>query len=183
MRKINALITPLIMVLFLVHMIWGGLELAGMTKGGSSLFMALSHLMLALIAVHAVISISLTVDTIRISRRSGISYGKRNRLFWIRRISGFALMLFVAAHVLLFIGTTESGAYRLNLFAAGQLASQILMVLSLLVHFACNITPLRIALGIEDRKKFRTDVLLVLSVLLLLAGAAFVIYYIRWSII
>ena len=77
MRKINALITPLIMVLFLVHMIRGGLELAGMTKGGSSLFMALSHLMLALIAVHAVISISLTVDTIRISRRKSWTPGKQ----------------------------------------------------------------------------------------------------------
>ncbi len=183
MRKINALITPLIMVLFLVHMIWGGLELAGMTKGGSALYTALSHLMLVMITVHAVISISMTIDTVRISRRSGVSYPKLNRLFWIRRISGFALMLFVAAHVLLFMGTSENGAYRLNLFAAGQLATQILMVVSLLVHLACNITPLRIALGLEDRKNLRTDVVLVLSVLLLLAGAAFVIYYIRWSVI
>ena len=30
MRKANAMMTALIMVLFLVHMIWGSLELAGM---------------------------------------------------------------------------------------------------------------------------------------------------------
>lgn len=183
MRKINALITPLIMVLFLVHMIWGGLELAGMTKGGNTLFSFFSYLMITLIAVHAVISISMTIDTIRISRRSGASYMKLNRLFWIRRISGFALMLFAAAHVLIFTGSRESGAYRLNLFAAGQLTTQILMVLSLLMHLACNITPLRIALGLQDRKKLRIDLLLVLSILLLLAGAAFVVYYIRWNVI
>ena len=57
------------------------------------------------------------------------------------------------------------------------------MVLSLLVHLACNITPLRIALGLQDRKKLRIDLLLVLSILLLLAGAAFVVYYIRWNVI
>lgn len=183
MRKANAIVTVLMMVLFLIHMIWGGLELAGMTRGGSSLFSALSHMMLLLTAVHIGIGIITTVQTDRALRQSGVSYFRQNRLFWIRRISGSALLLFMVSHVLIFSGTEESGAYRLSLFAGAQLLTQILMVLSLMVHLLCNITPLRIALGIEDRHRFRTDVLLVLAILLLLAGAAFVIYYIRWSVI
>ena len=183
MRKINAVITPIILVLFLVHMIWGGLELAGMTKGGNALFSVLSRLLLALVCVHVLVSVWLTVRTLRTVRRSGASYTKENRLFWIRRGSGLALMLLLAAHVLLMSGTTRSGAYRLNLFAGSQLAVQILMVLALLVHLACNITPLRIALGLEDPRKLRIDLLLVLTVLLLLAGAAFVIYFIRWQMV
>ena len=183
MRKANAIITALIMILFLIHLIWGGLELAGMLKGGSTLFTALSHTMMLLIAFHMVIGVILTAKTIFSCRRAGVSYLKQNRLFWIRRVSGFALMLFILCHVLIFMGTEESGSYRLQLFGPGQLLSQLLMVAALLVHLLCNITPLRIALGIGDRHRFRTDVLLVLAVLLLLSGAAFVAYFIRWMVI
>lgn len=183
MRKANAIVTVLIMVLFLIHMIWGGMELAGMIRGGSALFKVLSHTMILLIMIHIGIGIVTTVQTIRACRQSGVSYFRQNRLFWIRRISGFALMLFMICHIVIFTGTQESGTYRLSLFAGVQLATQILMVVCLLVHLLCNITPLRIALGIEDRHRFRTDVLLVLAILLLLAGIAFVVYYIRWKVI
>ncbi len=183
MRRANAVVTALIMVLFLIHMIWGGMELAGMVKGGSTLFSVLSRVMLLLMAVHFLIAVLLTAQTVRACRMSGVFYLKQNRLFWIRRISGFALMLFILCHVLIFMGTDENGVYRLSLFAGAQLLTQILMVVSLLVHLLCNITPLRIALGIEDRHRIRTDVMLVLSCLLFLAGAAFVIYFIRWRVI
>lgn len=183
MRKANAIVTVLIMVLFLIHLIWGGLELAGMTKGGSSLFTALSHTMILFIVIHIGIGVITTAQTIRSVRRAGVSYFRQNRLFWIRRISGFALMLFMICHVVIFAGTQESGSYRLSLFGGAQLLTQILMVVCLMLHLLCNITPLRIALGIEDRHRFRTDVLLVLAVLLLLAGAAFAVYFIRWRVI
>ena len=54
MRKINAALTAAILVLFVIHMIWGGLELTGMTKGGNSLFSALSFLLIVLILAHTV---------------------------------------------------------------------------------------------------------------------------------
>ena len=181
MRKVNAVVTALIMVLFTVHMVRGILVLTGMTAGGGAIYTALTHLLLTLIAVHVVLSVSLTVKTLFTSRRAGVLYLKPNRLFWIRRISGFALMLFLISHILIFRGTTASGAYRLNLFGGAQLATQLLLAASLLVHLIGNISPLRIALGIEDRRAFRTDLLLVLAILLFLAGAAFVVYYIRWS--
>lgn len=182
MRKVNAMMTVLIMVLFMVHMIRGILVLAGMVSGGGTFYTALTHTLLTLIAVHAAISVFLTAKTLFLSRRAGASYAKPNRLFWIRRISGLALMLFLICHIQIFRGTTASGAYRLNLFGATQLATQLLLAASLLVHLIGNISPLRIALGLEDRHGLRTDLLLVLSVLLFLAGAAFVVYFIRWSV-
>lgn len=182
MRKVNAVVTVLIMALFLVHMIRGIFVLTGMVSGGGTFYTALTHTLLTLIAVHVVIGVTLTIKTLLICRKAGVSYMKPNRLFWIRRISGFALMLFLISHVLIFSGTTASGAYRLNLFGGAQLAAQILLVASLLVHLIGNIQPLRIALGIGDRHALRTDLLLVLAILLLLAGAAFVVYFIRWSV-
>lgn len=180
MRQINAVTAALSMLLFVIHLIWGGLELAGFVKGGNLVFKVISYLMVVLIALHTIIGIKLTMDTIKASRRSGASYIKANRLFWIRRISGLSLLIFILLHVFTFMGKNAGGVYLLNVFDAFQLAVQILMVISLLIHLLSNITPLRIALGIEDSAGVRVDIMLVLTVLLLLGGLAFIIYYLRW---
>ncbi len=182
MRRLNAILTVMIMIFFVIHMIWGGLILTGMTSGGSAVFTGITHLLMLTAALHMMISILLTVQTVRACIRSGVSYPGWNRLFWVRRISGFSLILFMALHAMIFEGDVENGAYRLNLFGGVQLAVNLLMVLSLLIHLSCNIGPLRISLGLENRKNVRLDILLILSVLLLLAGIAFVVYYIRWSV-
>lgn len=183
MRRLNAILTPMIMIFFVIHMIMGALVLAGMADGGSAGFLWVTRMLLVTACMHMVISVILTVQTVRAGIKSGVSYIRLNRLFWIRRISGFALILFLPLHAVFFHGNVRDGAYRLNLFDGVQLCVSLLMVVSLLVHLSCNIRPLRIALGIEDRRKICMDVLLVISVLLLLAGAAFVVYYIRWRTI
>ncbi len=180
MRKFNALLTTAIMMLFLYHMIYGGLILSGMVPGGSPIFRVTAYLMLFLIVVHIVIGIKLTIDTLIAEKKSKVSYRKYNRLFWVRRISGFSIMLFMALHVFIFTGTNSEGQYILREFGWLPLLSQLLMVLSLLIHLASNITPLRIALGISDKKNIRTDVLWVISILLILSAIAFIIYFFRW---
>ncbi len=181
MRKLNSIAAILVMILFVIHMVAGGMTLAGMINGGNLILSNLTRLLRYAISVHMILSLILTVQTVYAMRKSGVSYGKANRLFWIRRISGFALMFFIIIHVRLFAGHMNGPAYRLNLFGGPQLISQILMVITLMVHLICNISPLRIALGITDRKNFRTDIMLVLSILLLLAGIAFLMYFIRWG--
>ena len=165
MRLVNAVVTTIIMMLFFIHMIWGGLELAGVISGGSKLFLILSCLLIAFIIIHMIISLKFTADTIKACRISKVSYFKENRIFWLRRISGVALMLFIIIHVLIFLGKNANGVYLLNVFNAAALISQLLMVVSLLVHLISNITPLRIAFGIVDKKDFKTDLILVFSIL------------------
>ncbi len=181
MRKLNSIAAILVMILFVVHMISGGMILAGMMNGGSLFLKGVTHLMLAALFVHITLSLILTVQTVYAMRKSGVSYGKANRLFWIRRISGFALAFFILVHEKIFEGHLTGSAYRLNFFGGPQLIAMILMVITLLVHLICNIPPLRISLGITDRKNLRTDLMLVLSILLLLAGISFVIYFFRWG--
>ena len=183
MRKFNAIVTAVIMLFFLIHMIWGGLMMTGMVKGGNKVFSALSYTMVVFICVHVVIAVKLTIDSIIAGIKSGTFYLKDNSLFLTRRISGFALLVFMAMHILLFTGTNEGGVYRLKLFDMMGLISQILMVVSLIVHLVTNIPPLRIALGLTDKRDFKSDVILILSVLLLLSGVAFIVYYIRWQVI
>ena len=179
MRRLNAIITMLIMVLFLVHMIWGGLLLIGAASTGG-IFLVISKAMVILIILHVIIAVKLTMDTIKACRISGVSYWRENKLFWLRRISGIAVMILMLAHIFIFMGRNVDGVFVLNVFNVMALISQLLLVISLLIHIATNINPLRIALGLRDEGGFRTDMILILLILLVLAGISFVVYFIRW---
>lgn len=181
MRKVNAVLSAGILVLLLVHMVAGALQTAGFLPGGALAMQVLAWVMLGLVGLHTLIGIKLTADTMRLSKQSGVMYGKENRLFWLRRISGFAIMAFVVCHVLVFMGTSQNGAFRLHVFAGAELVTQILLVVSIAVHVLSNLRPLLIGLGIRRFRDILPDVLFVLSVILLAAGIGFVVYFIRWS--
>ena len=182
MRKINAILGMVIFALFLLHIIIGSLQLSGLIPGGNIVMKAGSWLLIAAVGVHTVIGIKLTVDTLTAIKKSGASYFSENKLFWIRRISGLAVMFFIAAHIMLFMGHGSGGAFRLNVFDLLQLIMSILLVISVLVHIVTNIRPLMIALGSRGAKEFIADMAVICSVLLLVSGAAFVVYYVRWLI-
>jgi len=181
MRKANSVITAFIMLLFLIHMIWGGLLLAGMVKGGSPVFSFMSGALMVLICLHVIISVKLSADTIIASRRAGAFYFRENKLFLARRISGLALAVFIAVHVLIFYVPNDGGAYRLNPFNIAALISQLLLVVCLLLHIILNVKPMKIAFGFSDRKKGSYDFAIVMAILLFIAAAAFLVYYLRWQ--
>ena len=176
MRRLNLFLVIGIFVTFLGHAIGGALRLTGAENEPASW---LARACVFFVCLHMIVTTILTVRTLRARRLSGAGYFKENRIFWIRRISGFAVLIPLVMHLLIF--TPGSGdAYRLAVFTTGRLISQILLVLTVALHALSNIRPLLISLGVRDTKSFRTDLLLVLSVLLLLFGAAFFIYYLRW---
>ena len=181
MRRFNAILSMTILALFVLHVVIGSLQLAGVMPGGSVIMQAAAYIMAAGIAVHAVIGVKLTADTLIAQKRAGASYFKENRLFWIRRISGFAVMLFIASHIIIFLGNNDKGSYRLNLFDIPELVSSLLLVISVLVHVVTNIRPLANALGARRFGEFIAEAAVVISMLLLAAGVGFVIYFIRWS--
>ena len=181
MRKWNALLCMSILVLFLIHGIAGGFQLTGILPGGNRFLSIAAYTMTVMVLVHAVLGIILTVQTLKAQKQAGVSYFRENTLFWLRRISGFAVMFLLLSHVLIFEGTKRGGVFRLHFFGRLQLLSQILMVLAVAVHVLTNIKPLMTALGIRKYRRFLLDLLLILSVLLLFAGVAFVIYYLRWQ--
>ena len=181
MRKWNTLLSICIIILFLIHAVAGGFQLMGLLSGGNVILSVLAKIMLVFIIIHGVIGIKLTWDSIAACKKSGVSYYKENRLFWARRISGFAIIIFILIHVILFLGKND-GVYRLNYFGTLQLATQILMVLSLAVHIITNINPMIISFGVSKIKEYAVDILVVLSAILLFTAVGFVIYYIRWII-
>ena len=170
MRKLNAIVSLLLIILFLIHTIAGSFQ---MMKN-------LSYFMLFLIGVHIIIGIKLTIDSIIIGRKSGKFYFRENAVFWTRRITGIAMILLVICHVLLF--TSNGEVFRLNDFNEVQLIFSIFLVFTLLVHILANIRPLLISFGISGFRLYIKDILLILAIISLFGAFAFVIYYLRWNI-
>ena len=180
MRKLNAIVSLVLIILFLIHTIAGSFQLMKIIPGGNEVMKNLSYLLLFLIGVHIIIGTKLTIDSVKICRKSGKFYFRENAVFWIRRITGFAMIMLIICHVLLF--TSNGEVFRLNDFNEVQLVFSILLVFTLLVHMLTNIRPLLISFGISGFRLYIKDILLVLAIISLFGAFAFVIYYLRWNI-
>ncbi|MBR0090880.1 MAG: pilus assembly protein PilX [Lachnospiraceae bacterium] len=181
MRRINAVLSAVILILFLVHGVIGGFQAAGLYPGGVRLLQMLARLMFVLIIVHGIIGVKLTIDTLRAQKKAGVSYFRENKLFWARRISGFAIFILMFYHIILFIGTSTDGHYRLNLFEMPQLLLHLLFVAAIALHVIANVRPMMISFGIRGLKEIAADLIIILAVLLVFMGAMFVVYYFRWA--
>lgn len=180
LRKINAFVALAIIILFLIHAIAGGYQMAGILAGGNQVLTVLAWIMVALVCVHIVIGTILTVQSVRASKKSGKFYGKENAAFIVRRVSGFAILVFLVCHVIIFYGNYSDG-YRLNLFEGPQLVLSICLVISLAVHILSNIRPMFISFGLNQKER-RRDVLIILAAILIFCVIMFVVYYYRWNI-
>ena len=178
MRKCNLVLTAGMLVTFLAHAIMGSQRLFG---GNAAPVKALAWISVGFVAAHAAVATVLTAQTLRARRRSGAGYFNENKLFWTRRISGFAILIPLVLHLTIF-STGSADAFRLQAFTTGRLLSQILLVACIALHVLTNIRPALIAFGVKDTKAFAVDLLLALSVLLLIFAAAFAVYYVRWAL-
>lgn len=177
MRKFNAILTMAILALFLIHAILGGFQLMGV---GNTAVKIIAWVSVGLIAVHTVIGVKYTVDTLKVWKRTGVSYFKENTLFWARRVSGFAIMVLLFFHLTAF-GSGSGAAYRLPWFDTAKLVTQLLLVAAIALHVLTNVKPMLISFGIKSLKERVGDILVVLSFVMLFLAAAFIVYYIRWN--
>ena len=176
LRMINFFAVAGILVSFLIHSISGSVRLFG-AQGISPKISA--RICMLFVVVHVIVSAILTVKTVKTIRKSGKSYFGENKLFWARRISGFALLIPLVMHLLIFRGTGDD-AYRLVFFHSGRLVSQILLAACLALHIIMNIRPMLIGMGAKQRGLLSADICFVLSVVLLLCCCAFCFYWLRW---
>ena len=180
MRKWNTIISLILIILFLIHAVAGSFQLMKIIPGGNVIMKNLSYILMAFLIAHIVIGTKLTIDSLVAGKKSGKFYFRENAVFWIRRITGFAMILLIACHVILF--SNKGDVFRLKEFNEVQLIFSILLVLTLLVHILSNIRPLLISFGIAGFRAYVKDILLVLAVILLISTVAFVIYFLRWNV-
>ncbi len=179
LRMLNTLVAVILMALFLLHGVGNSFGLMGMGMPTSKV---LAHVIVALAVIHAVLGIMLTASTFATQREAGATYVGLNSRFWTVRISGLAIAPLVAFHMLTFLQVGE-GAYRLREFAELQLVANACLVLAVAIHVITNVRPMLVGLGIGMPRARAVDFALVFAVLLLLMGVAFVVYYLRWSVI
>lgn len=178
MRKINSILSIIMLVVFVMHMTASGLLMVHVIPYISVLMHTLSGTLILVVAVHTVIGIKLSVDTLSAMKKSDAGYMNDNMIFWARRASGFAVLAFVIIHIIIFM--SEKGVP--GTFTFFRLLCSILLSLSVLIHVITNIRPLMIGLGRSGRGKGAATLILVSSLLLLASGAAFVVYYINMSL-
>ncbi len=173
MRKLNAVLSITVLAFFLLHMIAGSLLMLGLIPYSRVLQHTLSGLLGLAVTAHAVVGLKLTFDTAAAIKKSGASYWRENLLFWTRRVSGLAVLLFMVPHIIIFANETGDPGN----FDAVKPICMIIFALSLLLHIVTNIRPLTAGLGKLSSGKTLMLSALVISFLLLAAGAAFIVYF------
>ena len=73
MRKLNAILSAAILVLFVAHGVTGGFQLAGILPGGARILKVMARALVTLIIVHGAIGIKFTLDTLRAQKKAGVS--------------------------------------------------------------------------------------------------------------
>ena len=178
MRRINGILAVAVLIMFIVHGVFGALNMMNIAP---LIVKVLSYIMLTLIAVHAVISLGLSVRSVRSAVRTKAPYFKINRLFWARRISGVLIMVLVFFHMTAF-GYTEGGVFRLVPFDLPRFILQMLFLFSVSLHVISNVKPVLITFGAKRLKPKTGDILFFVSAALLFMAIGFIIYYNRWQL-
>lgn len=93
MRKLNTILSVLLLFICLLHGLMGSFMLLGISSGAGKF---LAWIGVGILAAHTVLGLLLTAQTFRASRSGGKLYGKQNALFWARRTSGLAILLIAA---------------------------------------------------------------------------------------
>lgn len=179
LKVFNAVVAAAMLVLLALHGLGNAFQLFDV---GSVVPAVLGWALLTLAVIHGVFGVLLTVFTFSEQRQAGVAYWGLNRRFWAVRFSGLAIAVFVVCHVLIF-GQFGDGPLRLAYFGPVQLAVSLLLVASLAVHVLANLQPLMIALGVPQPRGRAADLAVVVSLVLLVAGVAFIVYFLRWSVV
>lgn len=163
-------------MLLLLHGAMASLGLFGATADSLK---TIARVSAALIGTHAVLSTFLTVKTLWIRKKAGAGYFRGNGLFWVRRLTGFTIIIPLIMHLTIFMNYND-GAYRLKEFTVGRLISQLLLIATILMHVLTNLNPVMISFGMKGRKALKADLCIFLSVMLFVFALAFFVYYLRW---
>jgi hypothetical protein len=159
-----------ILVLLFAHGILGAILLMGI---GNIIIKQLARALFVLVIVHTLIGIILTVQSAKVSRHTKALYFRENKSFWIRRISGIAIVILIFIHIMLF-GHKPDGS---NTLAWLNMFLQLLLVGSIFVHVISNVKPLLVAFGSQAGKKKKIVIISVFSLLTVFWALAMIIYY------
>ena len=171
------IISALLIGLILLHGVLVSFRFLGVGESSGLLFARTGFVLLA---AHTVFGVILTIQTIHIEARGkGKLYLRANSVFWVKRLTGIAILCSLYFHFGMF-GTTVDGKFELLPFTTIKLIDMLVLVISLLIHIGINIRSLLVSMGIFAPKRRRWDIALVLSVILVFIAVSLILYYLSW---
>lgn len=178
MRKWNHILARIILFLFLLHAVMGSLMFLGVSTVSLT---PLSWILFTAVVMHGILGIFSTAAAVKSGRETGRWYWKENAAFWVKRISGLAILLLLVFHITAFT-TSVNGHFFLKEFTVFRMIAQLLLLLAIFIHLAVSIKSMLIAGGTINFKEKTVDWLLVLSVLILFFTVAVIVYFIHWQV-
>ncbi len=178
MRKWNGRLARLIIALLLLHAMVGSFALLGLS---TVYIKPLAYLLAAAVMAHAVLGGISTVSALKSGARGARWHLKVNSVFWIKRVTGVAILLMAFYHFGVYTGT-ENGEFVLKEFTAFKMLTQIIFVLVIFIHIFVSVKGMLVAGGVVKFKERMWDWILVLSVFMLFFCIAIVGYFITWKV-
>lgn len=179
MRKLNTYLSLALCLVFLLHLVMGSFMILGIGHNGGKLLAIAGACALV---IHVALSAYSTGRTMtRLGLRHLLQYGWANRLFWLRRLSGLAILILLFGHIGLF-GAVIDGQYVLFDFTWPKALLQGTFLTALCVHIATNMRPLFVSLGWSGIAGRCRDVYASLVVFYLFSIVALIIYYVGWQL-
>lgn len=177
MRKLFTILTAVLVMLCLWHAAMGSFMLLGISTRPAAFMGCLVGI---LTVFHILLSCRYWLRTLR--HKQCLWYGRANFLFWLRRLSGMAVLLLFFFHWQVF-GSMQSTHYILYEFTTFKLVVQLLFVSTLFLHIGLNIRPLLLALGMQHIAVHTRDIYSILLVFYLFITGSLLYYYAGWQYI
>ena len=168
MREFNTILVLIIMVLLLDHVLFGGMYFLGI---GTGVFKPLAIAMLALVMLHAVISLIVTFRAEKAGFVTKARYNKENREFWGRRITGIFIIILALLHAFM-VGKNQDGVPRMQKMPKPLHIATPLLIIFVYLHLLTNVRPLLISFGIRNVKKKARIIEIILTIIMLFAIGA-----------
>ena len=179
MRRLNTIITILLIAVIVIHIVLAGLMLIGIQNNLSRYSAWTGEI---LIGIHALIGIYLTIKSLVLVGKSTKKYNKENRSFWVRRISGIAIFILFYFHSHMF-GKEIDGVFHLIPLSYVKVIIHILFVTAFFIHMFTNVRPMLVSMGIVRGSK----ICRVLSILMWIFVAYIILtllaYLAGWTVV
>jgi len=176
MRNFNKYITPLMIILFLLHSFFASLEYLGLYNNFIHMSTSIFAIIFSIFVIlHAIVGIIFAIKGFKNVNRTKTYYIKANKYYYIKIISGILMIIFIIFHMVLFIQINKNYqlAKTLNI---PLLIINIFLYLSMLIHLLVSIKPFMITWGIDNKYlKIGIEIFLILLfIYLLIANIIFV---------
>lgn len=171
MQKFHPILAWLILLLLIVHLVMGSVTLLTPVFLINKPFVTVFF---AMVCLHAVISLAKMLRKGR--ARNRFSYLKENGTYWLRVLSGLAILVLALIHTTLWVVHTPFGVIMRE-FGWSSLLLQMLFVATLTMHILLNIRPLLLDSAIDPTGRAKRWMSGITVILAALAAVAAICYF------